>query len=53
MNGESYTFILRSADITTPPPLGWSYLTRHKNMQFNTNDFISILYSNINFKPLT
>ena len=53
MNGESYKFILRSGDTTTPPPLGWSYLTQHKNMQSNANNFINILYSNINFKLLT
>jgi len=36
MNGESYKFILRTADTATQPPLGWRYLTQHKSVGFNT-----------------
>jgi len=44
-----YASTAKPAD-TPPLLLGWCYLTQHRNMQSNTNNFINMLYSNIDFK---
>jgi hypothetical protein len=45
-----YASTVRPAD--TPPllMLGWCHFTQHMNMQSNINDFMNILYSNIDIK---